>query len=168
MRIKNVIYSGVLIALALILGYVEQSLPLNIGVPGVKLGLANAVTIIALCVLGKKEAVLVTELRIILLAFMFGKIFAMIFSIAGSVFSLVAMLLLKRTGKFSNVGISVAGGVMHNVGQILAAAVVLHTKAIVYYLPVLVVSGVVAGVAIGILSELIIRRIQIYQRADKV
>lgn len=163
MKTKNVVYCGVLIAVAMLIGYIEQNLPLNIGIPGVKLGLANAVTIVALSVLGKKEAILITELRVLLATFMFGKIFAMVFSIAGSVLSLVAMLLLKKTGKFSNIGISVAGGVMHNVGQIIAAAILLHTKAIIYYLPILIIAGVVAGIIIGILSQTIIIRINTYQ-----
>ncbi len=163
LRTKNVVYCGVLIAVAMLIGYVEQNLPLNIGIPGVKLGLANAVTIVALSILGKKEAILITELRVLLTAFMFGKIFAMVFSIAGSVLSLVAMLCLKKTGKFSNVGVSVVGGVMHNVGQIIAAAILLHTKAIIYYLPILIVAGVVSGIIIGILSQTIIARINTYQ-----
>lgn len=167
MKTKNMIYSGVLIALAMLIGYIEQNIPINIGIPGVKLGLANAVTIVALCVLGKKEAILITELRIILMAFMFGKIFAMIFSISGSILSLLVMLFLKRTQKFSNIGISVSGAVMHNVGQIIAAAILLHTKAILYYLPVLIIAGVIAGIIIGIMSQIIIERINKYQNGSE-
>lgn len=163
MKTKNIVYCGVLIAAAMLIGYIEQMLPLSIGIPGVKLGLANAVTIVALTVLGKKEAVLITLVRIILSAFLFGKLFAMIFSIAGAFMSLCAMLLLKKTGKFSNIGISVAGGVLHNVGQIIAAAIVLHTNAIIYYLPVLIIAGVVAGIIIGMISQTIIVRLNIYQ-----
>lgn len=163
MKTKNVVYCGVLIATAMLIGYVEQSLPLNIGIPGVKLGLANAVTIVALSFLGKKEAILITILRIILSALLFGKLFAMIFSIAGAVLSLGIMLLLKKTDKFSNVGISISGGVMHNVGQIVAAVILLRTKAIIYYLPVLIIAGVVSGIVIGMLSEIILTRINTYK-----
>ncbi|MFA9379072.1 MAG: Gx transporter family protein [Lachnotalea sp.] len=163
MKTKNIVYCGVLIAVAMLAGYIEQSLPINIGIPGVKIGFANAVTIVALSVLGKKEAILITLLRIILSAFMFGKLFAMIFSIVGAVLSLVSMLGLKKTGKFSNVGISVSGGVSHNVGQIIAAAILLHTKAIIYYLPVLIIAGVVSGIVIGMISQIIIARVNTFQ-----
>jgi heptaprenyl diphosphate synthase len=163
MKTKNIVYSGIFIGIAMLAGYIEHTLPINIGIPGVKLGLANAATIIAMSVLGKKEAVLITELRIILTIFLFGKLFAMIFSISGSVLSLIAMILLKKTKKFSNVGISVAGGVMHNIGQITAAAILLHTKAIIYYLPVLIIAGVAAGIIIGILSQIIINRVNTFQ-----
>jgi heptaprenyl diphosphate synthase len=163
MKTKNIVYCGVFIALAMLVGYVEQSFPLNIGIPGVKIGLANAVTIVALSFLGKKEAVLITILRIILSALLFGKLFAMIFSIAGAGLSLGTMLLLKKTDKFSNVGISISGGVMHNIGQIVAAAILLHTKAIIYYLPVLIIAGIVSGLIIGILSQIILTRINTYK-----
>jgi heptaprenyl diphosphate synthase len=163
MKTRDIVSCGMLIGVAMLAGYIEQTFPINMAVPGIKLGLANSATIIALSVLGKKEAILITELRIILTTFMFGKLFAMIFSITGSVLSLLVMLLLKKTNKFSNVGISVSGAVMHNVGQIIAAAVLLHTKAIIYYLPVLFLSGIIAGIIIGIISQIIIDRVNVFQ-----
>ena len=147
------------LALALVAGYGEQLIPVNPGIPGVKLGLANIVTMILLYVLGLRASVIVSALRILLSGFLFGNGFAIIYSAAGAALSILVMTILKKTGKFSCVGVSVAGGVFHNVGQILVAMVVLETKALYYYLPILILSGLAAGILVGILSGILIRRL---------
>lgn len=157
---KKTAFYGLFLALALVAGYVERLLPINLGIPGVKLGLANAVTMVLLYTVGIRAAAGISVIRILLTGMLFGNGFAMVYSGAGAVCSLGIMLLLKRTNKFSCVGISVAGGVFHNLGQIIVAALVLETQALLYYLPVLILSGLAAGILIGILSGIVIRRIE--------
>lgn len=159
MTAKKTALYGMFLALALVAGYVEQLIPVNPGIPGVKLGLANIVTMILLYVLGLRASVIVSALRILLSGFLFGNGFAIIYSAAGAALSILVMIILKKTGKFSCVGVSVAGGVFHNVGQILVAMVVLETKALYYYLPILILSGLAAGFLVGILSGILIRRL---------
>lgn len=160
MKGKMTAFYGMFLALALVAGYVERLIPINLGVPGVKLGLANIVTMVLLYTVGVKAAVCITGSRIILSGILFGSGFAMVYSAAGAALSILIMVLLKKTKRFSSVGVSVAGGVFHNIGQILVAIAVLETGSLVYYLPVLVLSGLVAGVVIGILSGLMIRRME--------
>lgn len=160
MSAKKTAFYGLFLALALVAGYVERLLPINLGIPGVKLGLANAVTMVLLYTVGIRAAAGISVIRILLTGMLFGNGFAMVYSGAGAVCSLGIMLLLKRTNKFSCVGISVAGGVFHNLGQIIVAALVLETQALLYYLPVLILSGLAAGIIIGILSGIVIRRIE--------
>lgn len=159
MNAKKTAFYGMFLALALVAGYVEQLIPINLGIPGVKLGLANIVTMLLLYMVGWQAAILITALRILLSGLLFGSGFAMVYSAAGAVLSMLMMAFLKRTGKFSSVGVSVAGGVFHNVGQIVVAILVLETKALAWYLPVLILSGLAAGVLIGILSGILIRRL---------
>lgn len=150
---------GLFTALAMIFGYVEAILPISVGIPGVKLGLANIVVLFALYYLKPSEAFLINIVRIILVSFMFGNLSVMLYSLAGGVLSFGAMLLFKKSGKFSVYGVSVAGGVFHNVGQLLVAMLVLETMSLVYYGPVLLISGVVTGLVIGIVSSEVIKRI---------
>ena len=156
---KKLAMMGLFTALAMIFGYVEAILPISVGIPGVKLGLANIVVLFALYYLKPSEAFLINIVRIILVSFMFGNLSVMLYSLAGGVLSFGAMLLLKKSGKFSVYGVSVAGGVFHNVGQLLVAMLVLETMSFVYYGPVLLISGVVTGLVIGIVSSEVIRRI---------
>lgn len=150
---------GLLIALAFIFSYIEFLIPINLGVPGVKLGLANLVVIITLYVSGIPAAFAISIIRIVLNAFTFGNVAAMIYSLAGGILSLLIMILARKTKKFSTLGVSVLGGVFHNVGQIIVAIIVLETGRLIYYLPVLIVSGLVAGIVIGIISAEIIKRL---------
>ena len=122
------------------------------------MGLANIVIIFVLYKIGTKEAILVSLIRVILVSLLFSNVMAMAYSIAGAVLSLSVMWLLKKTDKFSFVGVSIAGGIMHNVGQIIMAVIVLGTEQIALYLPVLVITGTVTGVVIGIVSGLVINR----------
>ncbi|MEE1227621.1 MAG: Gx transporter family protein [Lachnospiraceae bacterium] len=159
MSAKQVAMYGMFLAIALVAGYIEMMIPVNVGVPGVKLGLANIVTMLILYTIGPGPAILVTTLRIILSAILFGNAFAMVYSAAGAALSMTCMVILKRTKKFSPIGVSVAGGVCHNIGQIIVAVFVLETSALVYYLPILIVSGLGAGVVVGILSGILTKRL---------
>lgn len=152
---------GILIALAMILSYLESLVPLSFAIPGVKLGLANIVTVFVLYKIGARSAFLIAAVRVILISILFGNIMSFAFSAAGMLLSLAVMIPMKKSGKFSVAGVSVSGGVAHNAGQIAAAVLLLGTKEIVYYLPVLCVSGVIAGICIGLLSAYLIDRVEI-------
>lgn len=156
---KSVALLGICAALAMVLSYVESLIPLSFAVPGIKLGLANIAIVFVLYKLGAKESVLVSALRIIWMAILFGNFMTLAYSVAGAVLSLTAMILLKRSERFSAVGVSVIGGILHNTGQILVAMLVMETAQIVYYLPVLCISGIAAGVAVGVVSAILIKRI---------
>jgi len=150
---------GLLIALAMVLSYVEYMIPFSVAVPGVKLGLANIVVVFALYRLGIIQAIIISLIRVLLMTFMFGNAFALMYSLSGALLSLIIMLLLKKAGRFSPIGVGVGGGVSHNIGQILCAIVVLGTKRLIYYLPVLLVSGTIAGIVIGIVAGVMIKRV---------
>ena len=158
-RNKRIAYFGLLIALAFIFSYIESLIPINFGVPGIKLGLANLVVMVTLYVFGIGEAAVISLIRILLAGITFGNMAAMIYSLAGGVLSLAVMIIARKTDKFSPTGVSVLGGVFHNVGQIIVAIIVLETTRLVYYLPVLMVSGIVAGIIIGLLTAEIIKRL---------
>ena len=147
-----------LTAVAMILSYVESLLP-SVGIPGVKMGLANIAVIFALFRFGWKEAAALSLVRVVLVSLLFGSVGAMLYSLAGAVLSLAVMALLRRIDRFSTVGVSVAGGVAHNAGQILMAMLILQTKQLFGYLPVLAVSGIAGGVLTGLAAALLIRRI---------
>ena len=149
------------IALAMILSYVESQIPSPIAIPGVKMGLANLAVIYTLYSSGLKDAIIVSLVRVFMLAMLFGSGVSLIYSISGAVLSLATMVLLKKTAKFSTVGVSVSGGVMHNVGQILAACVLLETNILKYYLPFLLISGVASGVVIGLAAGQLISRVKL-------
>lgn len=147
---KRVAITGVMTALGIVLGWLESLVPLTFGIPGVKLGIANLVTLLILYRLSWKEAIVVSILRIALSCILFGNPVTGIYSLAGAMLSLLVMLLLKKWNWFSIAGVSAAGGVAHNIGQLLAAWVLLGTTAILYYLPVLLAAGVISGVLIGL------------------
>ena len=157
-KTKRLVLLAMLTAVAMILSYVESLLP-SVGIPGVKMGLANIAVIFALFRFGWKEAAALSLVRVVLVSLLFGSVGAMLYSLAGAVLSLAVMALLRRIDRFSTVGISVAGGVAHNAGQILMAMLVLQTKQLLGYLPVLAVSGIAGGVLTGLAAALLIRRI---------
>ncbi len=150
---------AVLTALALIFSYVEALIPFSFGVPGIKLGLSNLVVLIALYGIGASYAFGVNLARILLSGLLFGGVSAMIYSLAGGILSFAVMYALKKTRLFSPVGVSMAGGVMHNVGQLTAAALIVETSQIYLYLPALLISGMITGVLLGIASVWILRRL---------
>jgi len=156
--VKNrVAYFGVFTALALIFSYVETLIPINFGIPGVKLGLANLVIVIALKL---TEVYLLSVVRVLLSGFIFGNYFSIIYSLAGGLLSLTVMALLKKSKGFSVMGISVAGGVFHNVGQLIVAMLVVETFSVGYYFSVLLVAGLITGLVIGIVSAEMLKRIK--------
>lgn len=160
MDAKKVARFGLLIALALVLSYAESLVPLSVAVPGVKLGLPNLVVVFAIYRLGTKEAAVLSLLRVVLVSAMFGNAYSLWYSLAGALLSLAVMTGLKKTGLFGCTGVSVAGGVCHNLGQIAVAMVVLRSSAVAYYLPVLLLSGTAAGVAIGAAGAVLVKRIR--------
>lgn len=153
-------YFGIFTALALILGYVEMLIPIQFGIPGVKLGLANLVTILVLYKMGWKDALLLSVVRIVLGGFIFSNLFAVFYSLAGGLLSLSVMGIVKKTGKFSVVGVSIWGGIFHNIGQLAVAMAVVQTYEVGYYFPVLLVAGLMTGMVIGILSGEVLKRIK--------
>ena len=157
-KTKRLVLLAMLTAVAMILSYVESLLP-SVGIPGVKMGLANIAVIFALFRFGWKEAAALSLVRVVLVSLLFGSVGAMLYSLAGAVLSLAVMALLRRIDRFSTVGISVAGGVAHNAGQILMAMLILQTKQLLGYLPVLAVCGIAGGVLTGLAAALLIRRI---------
>jgi len=159
MRERKVALYGLLTALAFVLSYIEAQIPVFFAMPGMKLGLTNLVILFSLYRMSSRDALLLNVVRMILVAATFGNLFSLAYSLAGGILSWLAMILLKRTKKFSMVGVSVAGGVAHNVGQILVAIFVLETGKLIYYLPVLLVSGLAAGVVVGILGGELVKRI---------
>lgn len=156
---NRVAYFGVFTALALIFSYVESLIPIQLGIPGVKLGLANLIIVIALYKMRLLEVFLLSIVRILLSGFLFGNYFSILYSLAGGLMSLVVMALLKKTGDFSVMGISMAGGVSHNVGQLVVAMLVVETFSVGYYLPVLLVAGLVTGFLIGVAAGEMLKRL---------
>ena len=147
-----------LTACAMILSYVESLLP-SVGIPGVKMGLANIAVIFVLFRFGWKEAAGVSLVRVVLVSLLFGSVGALLYSLAGAVLSLAVMALLRRIDRFTTVGVSVAGGIAHNAGQVLMAMLILETKQLIVYLPVLAIAGIGGGILTGLTAALLIRRI---------
>lgn len=149
--------SGVLTALAAIFSYVEAMVPLGMGVPGIKLGLANVVIVFALYRMGPRFALLVSVARILVVSSLFGSLAIAMYSLAGGLLSLGVMTLLLRSRLFSVIGVSMAGGVFHNIGQLVVAAAVVETFQILYYFPVLLIAGMATGIIIGIIVKRVSR-----------
>ena len=160
MRGRKVAIFGVFTALALIFSYVELLIPINFGIPGAKLGLANLMTVLVLYKMGIKEALALSVTRIILSGFMFGNLFGILYSLSGGLLSFLVMVLLKKSDRFSVAGVSIGGGTAHNIGQLLVTMVVVQTYQVGYYLPVLLVAGEVTGLLIGLVAKEVLKRIQ--------
>ena len=146
---------GLMASLALIFSYIEAIIPYNPGIPGIKLGIANVVTVIALYKFGPKDAVAVSVIRIVIAGLLFNGLFGMLYSLAGASLSLIGMIILKKTGLFSVTGVSMAAGVLHNLGQLIMAAALIEDLRIFFYFPVLMFSGIAAGILVGIISALV-------------
>ena len=160
MKSKRIAYLGLLTALAFVFSYVEFLMPISLGIPGVKLGLANLVIIVAIYTVGAKDAFFLSMVRILLVALTFGNMATVLYSFAGAVLSFLAMLLTKKTNLLSMKGVSILGGVTHNLGQIITAMILLETSKIFYYFPVLLVAGTVSGLGIGVLASMVTERVQ--------
>ena len=156
---SRVAYFGVFTALALIFSYVETLIPINFGIPGVKLGLANLIIVIALYKMNTKEAYMLSVVRVLLSGFIFGNYFSIIYSLAGGLLSLTVMAILKKREGFSVMGVSMAGGVFHNIGQLIVAMIVVETFSVSYYMPVLLIAGLVTGFIIGLVADAMLKRL---------
>ena len=152
---RKTAYLGLFSAVAIILGYVESLIPVFAGIPGIKLGLANLAVLFILDRYSLREAALVSVVRILVIGFMFGNLFSILYSLAGAALSLTVMDVLKKHSDFSLIGISVAGGVTHNIGQLMVAS----NTSLMVYAPALLVAGVLAGVLIGILTKDVVGRL---------
>ena len=159
MKASKISFLALSIALAMILSFIESQIPAFVAVPGVKVGLTNIVIVFLLYKVGAKEAGAVSLVRVVLVGFLFGSLVSILYSLAGAVLSFCGMVILKKTGWFSTMAVSVTGAVLHNVGQVLMACFVTETAQLMYYLPVLMISGVIAGIVVGIAGALMIQRV---------
>ena len=159
MRSKKLTVLALLTALSMILSYIEGLLPAFVAIPGIKVGLANLAVVLALYRLGWREAICVSLVRVLCLSLLFGNAASLAYSIAGAALSLGGMVILKKTMRFSPLSVSVTGGVLHNMGQLLMACVLLSTTALCYYLPFLLLGGILAGIVIGVISAILLKRI---------
>lgn len=177
---RKTVELGFFLALALILAYVESLIPFSFGIPGIKLGLPNLIVLLLLyrenadqnntdqrggisqreihqidsdqSRMNQKDAILVNVLRIVLSGFLFSNLYTILYALAGALFSFAAMILGRRFRCFSMIGVSVLGGVFHNIGQIIVAMLVVETFYVGYYIPYLIVSGTVTGAVLGIVA----------------
>lgn len=157
MDTKKIPYYGLFAALAILMGYVEMMIPVPVPIPGVKLGLSNVIIIIMMYFMDTKSAFFVSLIRVLLSGLLFAGFAGLLYSLAGAMCSFAVMALLRKTGRFSIVGVSLAGGVFHNVGQVAVAAMAVENVKMMYYLPFLLVSGVVTGILIGIVAQTALR-----------
>ncbi len=156
---KKVATAAVLTALAIIFGYIEFLLPLSFAMPGIKLGIANIVVVVALYTMGERYALLISLVRVLLSALLFGNVFSALYSLAGAVLSILVMIVLKKTGLFSVAGVSMAGGAAHNLGQLIAACFLMENVNVLYYYPVLLLSGLACGIGIGFIATPILSKL---------
>ena len=161
MKTKKLTVMALTTAVAMILSFVESQIPAFVAVPGVKVGLANIAVVFALYRLGWKEAAAISLVRVVMVSMLFGSIASLFYSVAGAVLSLAGMGLLKKTGRFTEIMVSVTGGILHNIGQIAMACLILETAALRYYLPFLLVSGIIAGVVVGLVSAVLVQRVKL-------
>ena len=158
---KKITTLAITVTLAMVLSFIESQIPPFVAIPGVKVGLANIAVIFALYRFGWREAVIVSALRVLLVGLLFGSFVSTLYSIAGAVLSMTVMLTVRRIPSFSEVGVSVLGGVSHNVGQIVMASILLETDVVLYYLPVLLLSGTLAGIAVGAAGAVLLKKLKI-------
>ena len=155
---QKIAYLGLFTAVAIIFGYVESLIPVFAGIPGIKLGLANLAVLFILERYRLREAALVFVVRILVIGFLFGNLFSIAYSLAGAALSLTVMVLMKKFSGFSLLGISVAGGISHNIGQLIIAVLLVENRSLFYYAPVLLISGVITGLIIGWLTQETLKR----------
>ena len=160
MSTKRLATDAMFLTLALVVSYIEVLIPVPVGIPGVKLGLANGVIMVLLFFTTWTRTLEISVIRVVLAGFLFGNPMTIAYSLAGGILSLVIMGLLKKIEGFSPIGISVGGGVAHNIGQLFVAMVVVQTYQVGYYLPVLLVAGEVTGLLIGLVAKEVLKRIQ--------
>lgn len=162
-KAKKIALFGMMVALAFTFSYFESLIPLDFVAPGIKLGLANLVVVIALYLMKPGEAFAIAIIRIFLAGLTFGNVYSIAYSLCGGIFSFLVMYLVRKT-KLSVIGVSMLGGICHNIGQIIVAAIVMGTSRIAYYLPVLLVAGLITGLLLGVISKLVIERFEKVKR----
>ncbi|MDE6722701.1 MAG: Gx transporter family protein [Eubacterium sp.] len=159
-KAQTVALYGIMVALAFVFSYFESLIPFSVGIPGVKLGLANLVVVVALYSMKPSQAFSISLIRILLTSLTFGNITVSLpYSLCGGLLSFVVMYFAKKT-KLSVIGVSMLGGICHNIGQIIVAAIIMETSKIAYYLPVLLVAGLITGLLLGIVSKTVINRFE--------
>ncbi|MCH5321564.1 MAG: Gx transporter family protein [Eubacterium sp.] len=163
-KAKKIALYGLMVALAFTFSYLESLIPFNFGIPGVKLGLANLVVVVAVYIMKPPEAFSIALIRIFLAALTFGNVYSLAYSLCGGILSFIVMYFTKKT-KLSVIGVSILGGIFHNIGQLIVAAFVMETIRLAYYLPVLLIAGLITGLLIGIVSKLIIDRFEKIKKA---
>ena len=156
---KKIAYMGMFIAAAMVFSYIESLIPVNIAVPGVKLGLANLVTIVVMFRMNARAAWMVSLVRVFLSALLFGNLSVMVYSLAGALLSLIVMTVCMKLRFFGLVGTSILGAVSHNAGQIVMAAFLMRSGNIMLYIPVLCISGTIAGVCIGLAGAVLVKNL---------
>ena len=157
----NVARYGVLVALAFIFSYIETLIPFEmIGIPGIKLGLANLVVVVAMYTMRTWDAFIISLVRILLVGFTFGNLYSAVYGLCGGLLSFVVMVLIKKADWFGIVGVSLTGGIFHNIGQLIVAMLVVETFSVIYYVPVLLTAGMLAGLVIGIAANGMLRRLK--------
>lgn len=164
-KVKNIAFYGMMIALALIFSYLETFIPINalIPIPGVKLGLANIVVLFALYTMRFRDALVIAIIRIIIAGFLFGNPMTIAYSLTGGMLSLIVMSLLKKT-KLSIVGVSMVGGICHNIGQLIVAVILTETPRIAYLLSILLIAGLITGLLMGVVANLVVDRVNKIQK----
>lgn len=160
MKSKKVAFLGLFIAVAMILSYIEVQIPTFVAIPGIKLGLPNIAIIIVLYKVGWKEAIIINLVRVLLVSILFGTTLSLLYSVAGAILSFGIMIILKKLKIFSPVIVSVAGGIFHNIGQIAVACFVTSTSELLYYLPVLLISGTISGILIGLIGAKVVQKME--------
>ena len=164
-KAKSAALMGMCVALAMIFSYIEVLLPpLVAAVPGVKIGLANVVTIFVLYRYGAGRAALVSFVRILLMFLLFGNLLSLAYSLAGAILSISVMLVLKRTRLFSGAAVSAMGGVAHNIGQLIIAMFIIESYSVINYLPVLMIAGIICGLIVGIVAWMVIKYVNVIFR----
>lgn len=160
-KTKKLVTLSMVVALAMILSFIESRLPTFVPIPGIKVGLANIAIVFALYKLGKWESLVVSIVRVVLVSILFGNAVSLWYSLAGATLSLILMILLKSFTPLSTVTISTVGGIAHNIAQIGVACILLETDLITYYLPFLLISGTIAGIAVGTAGAMLVKRVRI-------
>lgn len=158
---KKIVLCAIMASCGIIFSYIEFLFPIPIGIPGVKLGLSNIVSLIILYWLGLPEALIVSSVRVCVSGLLFGNLFSVLYSMGGAFLALLMMYLLKKISFISIVGVSIGGGIAHNIGQIIIACLIVNNINTFLYLPVLIISGTVCGLLVGLVSSCIVKRINI-------
>ena len=159
LRNKHVAFLGLMVALGLLFGYIESMFVLPVRIPGIRIGFSNIITVVTLYIMGPVNAFIVSIARVILSGVLFGNGISIIYALAGAIVSYTGMFVVYKINRFSAVGVSVIGGVLHNVGQIVAAMIITESVNVIYYIPVLIIVGTLAGCLVGIVSNILINRL---------